>query len=75
MTLPTTITLNLPEREMTALEKMCKDKDMSKTAILRQAFRMYQSVDELMRRQGISSIWDLTNHLPPELGKGTESEL
>ena len=32
-----TMTLNLSEAEMTALEDLCSKKDLSKTAVLRQA--------------------------------------
>lgn len=39
-----TLTLNLPEREAEVLEKLASDKDMSKTAVLRQALRLYQFV-------------------------------
>lgn len=40
-----TMTLNLSEREMAVLDAMATDKDMSKTAIMRQALRLYQLVD------------------------------
>jgi predicted transcriptional regulator len=40
-----TMTLNLSEAEMTALEELCTKKDLSKTAVLRQALRLYQTVD------------------------------
>jgi hypothetical protein len=40
-----TMTLNLTEAEMLALEKLSGVKDMSKTAVLRQALRLYQLVD------------------------------
>jgi hypothetical protein len=40
-----TMTLNLTEAEMAVLEKLSLDKDLSKTAILRQALRLYQLVD------------------------------
>lgn len=41
-----TMTLNLRENEMRVLEELSKRKDMSKTALLRQALRMYQVVEE-----------------------------
>lgn len=41
-----TMTLNLPEREMEFLEEMATRKDVSKTAIMRQAFRLYQTIDK-----------------------------
>ncbi len=40
-----TMTLNLTEAEMAALEELCVEKDMSKTAVLRQALRLYQLVN------------------------------
>ena len=40
-----TMTLNLSEREMEALEALATEKDMSKTAIMRQALRLYQLVN------------------------------
>lgn len=39
-----TMTLNLPEAEMSALDELACEKDMSKTAVLRQALRLYQLV-------------------------------
>lgn len=39
------MTLNLSEKETAALEKLAAEKEMSKTAILRQALRLYQLVD------------------------------
>ncbi len=40
-----TMTLNLTESEMRALEELCLKKDLSKTAVLRQALRLYQAID------------------------------
>lgn len=40
-----TMTLNLTGAEMDALEDMSKRKDLSKTAVIRQALRLYQAVD------------------------------
>lgn len=39
------MTLNLTDQEMQALEELSTQKDLSKTAILRQALRLYQLVD------------------------------
>lgn len=39
-----TMTLNLTEAEMAALEQLSTEKDMSKTAVLRQALRLYQVI-------------------------------
>jgi nucleoid-associated protein YejK len=44
-----TMTLNLTEAEMAALEDLCNEKDMSKTAVLRQALRLYQLVNARLR--------------------------
>jgi predicted transcriptional regulator len=40
-----TMTLNLTDAEMEVLEELAKRKDLSKTAILRQALRLYQMVE------------------------------
>lgn len=40
-----TMTLNLTELEMLALDALSARKDLSKTAVLRQALRLYQTVD------------------------------
>lgn len=44
-----TMTLNLTEPEMVALEELCTEKDMSKTAVLRQALRLYQLVNSRLK--------------------------
>ncbi|MHB1033036.1 MAG: hypothetical protein ACYC35_02065 [Pirellulales bacterium] len=40
-----TMTLNLTDAEMSALEELSRKKDLSKTAVLRQALRLFQMVD------------------------------
>lgn len=40
-----TMTLNLSEKEMAVLEELATEKDMSKTAVMRQALRLYQLVN------------------------------
>ena len=40
-----TMTLNLTEPEMTALEELARKKDLSKTAVVRQALRLYHTVN------------------------------
>ena len=40
-----TMTLNLTEREMDVLEELARKKDLSKTAVVRQALRLYQLID------------------------------
>ena len=39
------MTLNLTDQEMIVLEDLSSQKDLSKTAILRQALRLYQLID------------------------------
>jgi hypothetical protein len=45
-----TMTLNLTDQEMVVLEELSVQKDLSKTALLRQALRMYQLVDARISR-------------------------
>ncbi len=45
-----TMTLNLTDAEMAALEELSRKKDLSKTALLRQALRLYQMVDARVER-------------------------
>ena len=45
-----TMTLNLTEAEMDAVEQMCEQKGQSKTALVRQALRLYKSVDDRLSR-------------------------
>jgi hypothetical protein len=40
-----TMTLNLTEPEMLALEELARKKDISKTAVVRQALRLYATID------------------------------
>ena len=40
-----TMTLNLTQAEMEVLEALCEKKDLSKTALLRQALRIYQVIE------------------------------
>ena len=40
-----TMTVNLSDAEMNALEEICEQKDLSKTAVVRQALRLYQLVN------------------------------
>ena len=47
-----TMTLNLSDAEMRALEALCDQKDLSKTAVIRQALRLYQLVDARLASGG-----------------------
>ena len=45
-----TMSLTLSDAEMAALEQLAADKDLSKTAVLRQALRLYQMLDVRLTR-------------------------
>lgn len=47
-----TMTLNLTDAEMQALEQLSDKKDLTKTAVLRQALKLYQLVDVRLRQGG-----------------------
>ncbi|QIG67404.1 CopG family ribbon-helix-helix protein [Rhizobium phage RHph_TM3_3_9] len=49
-----TMTLNLSDDEMKVLNDLAKSKEMTKTAVMRQALRTYQAVD----RFGDFMLWD-----------------
>ncbi|GEP56722.1 ribbon-helix-helix protein, CopG family [Reyranella soli] len=44
------MTLNLTDAEMRVLEELCAKKDLSKTALLRQALRLYQVVEARLEK-------------------------
>lgn len=50
MTAKRTMTLNLTDAEMCALDELSTRKDLSKTAVLRQALRLYQTVEARLDR-------------------------
>lgn len=50
MTTKKTMTLNLTDAEMRVLEELCTKKDLSKTALLRQALRLYQVVEARLEK-------------------------
>ena len=41
-----TMTLNLTDAEMNVLEAISEQKDLTKTAVIRQALRLYQLIDQ-----------------------------
>ena len=45
-----TMTLNLTDQEMRVLDELSARKDVSKTALLRQALRLYQMVETRLSR-------------------------
>jgi len=44
-----TMTINITEQEMAILERLANEKGLTKTALIRQALRLYQSVDEKLK--------------------------
>lgn len=50
------MTFNVSQREMDVIEELAKTKSMSKTAIMRQALRLYQSIDFRIMR-GERMFW------------------
>lgn len=50
MSVKKTMTLNLTETEMLVLEELSERKDLSKTALVRQALRMYQVVETRLEK-------------------------
>ncbi len=50
MTDKRTMTLNLTGKEMTTLEFLCENKGLSKTQLVKQALRLYESIAERMDR-------------------------
>lgn len=47
-----TMTLNLTEAEMRVLEELSQQKDLTKTAIIRQALRLYQLIETRLAAGG-----------------------
>jgi len=50
MTDKRTMTLNLNANEMAVVEKLADEKGLSKTALVRQALRLYQSISDRIER-------------------------
>jgi hypothetical protein len=62
-----TMTLNLTAREMEVLEELAAKKEMTKTALLRHALRLYQMVDERIAKGGKLFIEDRKSKSKSEL--------
>jgi len=45
-----TMTLNMTDQEMAVLDRLASEKGLSKTGLVRQALRLYQSVTERLER-------------------------
>jgi predicted transcriptional regulator len=56
-TMKKTMTLNLTDAEMQVLDDLSVRKDLSKTAVLRQALRLYQAV-ELRVKKGDKLVFE-----------------
>jgi hypothetical protein len=50
MTTKRTMTLNLTAQEMDVLDRLASEKGLSKTGLVRQSLRLYQSVTERLER-------------------------
>jgi predicted transcriptional regulator len=50
MTAKRTMTLNLTDAEMRVLDDLSERKDLTKTAVLRQALRLYQTIEARLER-------------------------
>lgn len=50
MTAKKTMTLNLTDAEMRVLDDLSARKDITKTAVIRQALRLYQTVEARLER-------------------------
>jgi hypothetical protein len=50
MTTKRTMTLNLTDMEMQVLDELSQRKDLTKTAVIRQALRLYQTVEARIER-------------------------
>lgn len=57
----------LTDSEMIALDKLSQSKDMSKTALIRQALRLYQALDERLSRGDRVFVEDETKKEKAEL--------
>jgi len=44
------MTLNLTDSEMKVLEELSRQKDLTKTTVIRQALRLYQLIDARIKR-------------------------
>lgn len=44
-----TMTLNLSEREMAAVDRLAKEQELTKTALIRAALRLYETVNSRIR--------------------------
>ena len=45
-----TMTLNLTDAEMRVLDELCEKKDLNKTAVMRQALKLYQLVESRLEK-------------------------
>ena len=61
-----TLTLKLKEREMEAIDAMADKKGLTKTALIKQALRVFQAIDERIER-GEKLFLEGTNEEKAEL--------
>lgn len=62
-----TVTLNLSDRELEVLDELCAKRDLTKTALLKQALRLYQAVNVRLERGERLTFENLATHEKSEL--------
>ena len=67
MTEKRTLTLNLSEEEMNALNQLAIRSDMSKTAVIKKAIRIYQILETRLQRGEHIFVEDEANKVKVEL--------
>lgn len=67
-----TLTLNLTEKEMAVVEQLAEAKGLNKTAVMRQALRVYQEIDRRLTTGG-RIYFENDKTLRQELVLATES--
>lgn len=61
------MTLMLTDAEMAALDRLSESKDMTKAALIRQALRLYQALDERLSRGDKIFVEDVEKREKAEL--------
>lgn len=69
-----TMTLNLPAREMEGLERIAAETEMSKTAVMRSALRLYDLVRARIKAGETMSFSGDKERIALFIGPGFESE-
>ena len=67
-----TMTLNITEQEMDILTHLSESQGVSKTAIIRQALRLFQSVELKCQREGLRLEYRIVDMSGEEVTKMTD---